>query len=129
MSELDAQTRQEYLSDISTKELADELERRVLPNQPEYDPGAVKVHGCSHGEEGVIVKYIPYGDMGLGKKPETQQYGIYDARIIVVVDGVPRCKMCGDELHNTELNDHDIERGVCTPCYSAEVTAGECFEE
>ena len=41
----------------------------------------------------------------------------------------PRCKMCGDVLENTELNDHDIERGVCNSCYSAEVNAGECFEE
>ena len=38
-----------------------------------------------------------------------------------------RCQMCGDVLMNTELNDHDVERGVCSSCYAAEVTAGDTW--
>jgi hypothetical protein len=71
---------------VTVKELADELERRVVPDQPEYASGSVKVHSFHRGEEGVIVKYIPVGEMGLEKKPETQQWGIYNSRILVVND-------------------------------------------
>ena len=74
------------LAAISTKDLVDELERRVDPDKPEYDPGAITVHGFSYGEEGVIVKYVPYGQMGFSKKPETLQFGIYNARVLVVID-------------------------------------------
>jgi hypothetical protein len=74
------------LSVISTKELADELERRVDPEKPEYELGSIQVHGFSYGDEGVIVRYVPYGDMGLDKKSETLQFGIYNARIFVVHD-------------------------------------------
>lgn len=74
------------LAKIPTKVLVDELERRVNPEKPEYESGAIQVYGFSHGEEGVIVKYVPYGQMGLDKKPETLRYGIYDARILVVID-------------------------------------------
>jgi hypothetical protein len=38
-----------------------------------------------------------------------------------------RCQLCGDVLINTELNDHDIERGVCHSCYAMEVTAGDTW--
>ena len=38
-----------------------------------------------------------------------------------------RCQVCGDVLENTELNDHDIERGVCHSCYALEVTAGDVW--
>ena len=74
------------LTAATTKELADELERREDQTKPEWAPGAVRVHGFSCGEEGVIVKYTPYGYQGGDKKGETVQYGIYNARIIVVRD-------------------------------------------
>lgn len=86
MSELNADELRECLSDVPTRELADELERRFDPNKNEWDPGCVNIHGFRCGDEGVIVKYEPYGPMGLDKKPRTLQYGIYDARIIVVND-------------------------------------------
>ena len=35
----------------------------------------------------------------------------------------PAANCCG----NTELNDHDVERGVCHSCYAAEVTAGDTW--
>jgi hypothetical protein len=38
-----------------------------------------------------------------------------------------RCQLCGDVLVNTELDDHDIERGVCSSCYGMEVTAGDTW--
>ena len=44
-----------------------------------------------------------------------------------VQQGIRRCQMCGDVLINTELNDHDIERGVCHSCYAMEVTAGDVW--
>jgi len=90
--EINFETREvfEYIypdfTSITTKELVDELERRVDPEKQECDHGAITVHGFSRGEEGVIVKYVPYGQMGLDKKPKTLQYGIYDARILVVID-------------------------------------------
>lgn len=74
------------LSDVSIKDLADELGRRGKPTQTGYDFGDVFVHGFGYGEEGVIVRYMPCGQMGLNKKPETVQYGIYNARIFVVID-------------------------------------------
>jgi hypothetical protein len=74
------------LSGIPTEDLVNELERRVDPEKPEWEPGNVIIHAMLHGEEGVIVKYVPYGLQGLDKKPETVQYGIYNARIIVVQD-------------------------------------------
>ena len=86
MSELDAEARQAILSGSSTMDLIDELEKRVNPEKAEYDPGAVMVYAMQGGEEGVIVKYVPYGYEGKDKKPETVRYGIYNARIIVVIE-------------------------------------------
>jgi hypothetical protein len=74
------------LSTATTEELLNEIERRIDPEKQEYDPGAITVHAFQHGEEGVIVRYVPYGFEGLEKKPETVQYGIYNARIIIVVE-------------------------------------------
>lgn len=37
----------------------------------------------------------------------------------------PRCRMCGVPLFNTSINDHEVERGVCTPCYAAEVAGDD----
>jgi hypothetical protein len=74
------------LSSATLKEMIDEIERRKDPEKNEWDPGYVDVHAFQFGEEGVIVKYVPYGPMGLDKKPETARYGIYNARIIVVND-------------------------------------------
>lgn len=75
------------LKDATAKELVDELEKRVDPSKQECDPGAITVHAFQYGEEGVIVKYVPCGYEGKDKKPETLQYGIYGARVIVVVEG------------------------------------------
>jgi hypothetical protein len=74
------------LATVSATDLLNELEKRIDPSKAEYDPGAITVHAFQHGEEGVIVKYVPYGQMGLDKKPETLQYGIYNARVIVVIE-------------------------------------------
>jgi hypothetical protein len=70
----------------TTEEILNEIERRIDPSKELYDPGAITVHAFQHGEEGVIVRYVPYGQTGLDKKPETVQFGIYNARIIVVVE-------------------------------------------
>ena len=74
------------LSTATIKELADELEKRVDPTKPEWDPGAVTVYAVQHGEEGVITKFVPFGYQGELKKPENICFGIYNARILVVND-------------------------------------------
>ena len=74
------------LSTFTTKDLIDEIERRIDPNKEEYEPGAITVHDFHHSEEGVINKFVPYGYEGTLKRPENLQYGIYNARIIVVRD-------------------------------------------
>ena len=74
------------LKEVPIKDLVDELEQRFDPDKNEYDPGVVNIHSFHCGEEGVIVKYEPCGLEGKDKKPRTLQYGIYNARILVMND-------------------------------------------